>query len=87
MPEICRFQGIVVFMNYSDHNPPHFHAKYQDQEVIVEIQTGVIDGRMTKQALRMLLDWADVHQQELLDNWERARMRKPLVKIAPPRAE
>lgn len=87
MPEICRFKGIIVFMNYNDHSPPHFHARYQDQEVIVEIQSGVVDGRMAKQALRMLIDWSEMHQRELMDNWERARMRRPLIKIAPPSQE
>jgi hypothetical protein len=37
MPVISRFYGIVVFINYNDHNPPHFHARYQEQEVIVDI--------------------------------------------------
>lgn len=39
MPEISRFYGIVIFMNYSDQEPAHFHARYQEQEVIVEIET------------------------------------------------
>ena len=39
MPTISRFFGIVIFMNYNDHLPPHFHARYQDQEVTVEIET------------------------------------------------
>ena len=42
MPTISRFFGIIIFMNYNDHMPPHFHARYQDQEVTVEIETGVV---------------------------------------------
>lgn len=57
MPEICRFYGIVIFMNYNDHDPPHFHARYQDQEVSIEIQTGVVRGKMSRRALRMLFEW------------------------------
>ena len=41
MPTISRFFGIVIFMNYNDHLPPHFHARYQDQEVTVEIEKGL----------------------------------------------
>jgi len=45
MPTLSRFYGIVTFMNYNGHQPPHFHARYQDQEVLVEIDTGVVKER------------------------------------------
>lgn len=83
MPEISRFYGIVVFMNYNDHPPPHFHAQYQDQEVTVEIETGLVTGRMSKRALRMIFEWSERYQEELNDNWQRARARQPLEKIPP----
>lgn len=83
MPTISRFYGIIIFMNYSDHQPPHFHARYQDQEIIVEMETGVVEGRMSKRALRMVLEWAELHQAELQENWERARQRRSLNAIAP----
>ena len=37
MPEVSRFFGIVIFMNYNDHLPRHFHARYQEQEVTIDI--------------------------------------------------
>jgi hypothetical protein len=83
MPVISQFYGIVVYMNYNDHNPPHFHARYQDQEVIIEIQSGVVTGTMSRRALRMIFEWAEQHQEELLLNWSRARERKPLLPIPP----
>lgn len=83
MPEVSRFYGIVVFINYNDHTPPHFHARYQEQEVIIEIQTGIVQGKMSKRALRMLLEWSEKHQDELMRNWELSRERKPLDKIPP----
>ena len=83
MPEISRFYGIVVFINHKDHDPPHFHARYQDQEVILEIQSGVVQGKMTKRALRMLFEWSEIHRQELLDNWQLAKERKALKPIPP----
>jgi hypothetical protein len=83
MPEISRFYGIIVFINYRDHLPPHFHARYQDQEVTVEMQTGVVKGEMSRRALRMLFEWSEKYQAELMENWERARARRPLVKIPP----
>ena len=83
MPEISRFYGIIVFMNFKDHEPPHFHAKYQDQEVVIEIETAIVQGRMAKRGLRMLFEWSEIHREALLDNWERAKARKPLVMIPP----
>jgi hypothetical protein len=83
VPVISRFFGIVVLMNYNDHEPPHFHARYQDQEIIVDIQTGIVTGKMSKRALRMVLEWSDQHQDELLENWRLARGRKPLKDIPP----
>jgi hypothetical protein len=83
MPELSRFYGIVVFMNYNDHAPPHFHARYQNQEVMIEIESGVVRGEMTKRALKMLFEWLELHEAEVMQNWNRARARQALEKIPP----
>ena len=83
MPVLSRFYGIVVYMNYRDHEPPHFHARYQDQEVLVEIRSGLITGRFSRRALRLLLEWVELHREELEGNWIRARNRQPLESIEP----
>lgn len=83
MPVLSRFYGIVVYMNYRDHEPSHFHARYQDQEVLVEIQSGLVTGIFSKRALRLLLEWMELHKEELEGNWTRARNREPLVPIEP----
>ena len=72
MPEIYRFYGIIIFMNYNDHDPPHFHARYEDQEVIMEIMSGIVKGQMAKRALRMLFEWSEIHQEKLMENWQLA---------------
>jgi len=83
MPEISRFLGIVVAMFYGDHAPPHFHARYGEHEITVRIDDGTVDGRFPRRALALLLEWYALHREELRDNWERARSRKPLQKIEP----
>ncbi|KAA0231527.1 DUF4160 domain-containing protein [candidate division KSB1 bacterium] len=83
MPEISRFYGIVIFMNYNDYEPPHFHARYQEQEVTIEIETGIVQGKMSKRALRMAIEWFEKPQDELTQNWELAKRRQPLQKISP----
>jgi hypothetical protein len=83
VPEISRFLGIVIAMFYSDHAPPHFHARYGAHEVIVRIADGAVDGDFPRRALGLLLEWYALHREELRDNWERARARRPLQKIEP----
>lgn len=70
-------------MNYNEHNPPLFHAEYQNYEVTVEIQTGAVTGKMPRRALNLIWTWLDEHQTELLENWERARQRQALSQIEP----
>jgi hypothetical protein len=83
MPILSRFHGIVVFMNYNDHPPPHFHARHADHEVVVEIASGIVIGTFPPSARRMILNWMIRHKAELLDRWSRARAREPLLPIAP----
>ena len=83
MPEISRFLGIIIAMYYKDHVPPHFHAIYGEYEITVEIESGVINGRFPRRALRLVLEWLELHKDELLENWHLVEEKKPLKKIAP----
>jgi Domain of unknown function (DUF4160) len=83
MPAVSRFFGIVIFMNYNDHSPPHFHARHGGERVVVEIETGaVLAGRMSPPALRRVLKWAGLRRIELLEDWRRARLNQPMLPIA-----
>ena len=82
MPELSRFLGIVITMFYRDH-APHFHAFYGDFEIEVSIADGVVTGKFPKRALRHVLEWYDLHKEELLEDWQLAAERKALKKIAP----
>ncbi|MBL7647043.1 MAG: DUF4160 domain-containing protein [Candidatus Hydrogenedentes bacterium] len=83
MPILSRFYGIAVYMYWNDHAPPHFHAKYQGDEVTVEILTGDITGSMSRRALAMIEEWRVLHQNELEENWERSTNKRALLGIAP----
>ena len=84
MPEISLFGGIRVTMYYNDHNPPHFHAEYNGMNAVVDIQNGyVIEGALPRRQLKLVLAWAELHQDELMQNWELSREKKQLVNIAP----
>jgi Domain of unknown function (DUF4160) len=83
LPEISRFLGIIIAMYYRDHRPPHFHAIYGEYEVVVNIENGVIEGRFPRRAVRLVLEWYELHREELMEDWLLAEQRKPLKKIAP----
>lgn len=74
MPEISRFLGIVIYMYFNDHNPPHFHVWYNEYQAAVAIQTlGLIEGKIPPKVLSLVIEWASLHQVELLENWESLR--------------
>ncbi len=61
-------------MYFDDHGPPHFHARHADGEAKVRIDTvEVIDSTLGRRQLRFVLAWAELHQDELSENWHRAR--------------
>ena len=83
MPIVSRFFGVVIFMNWREHAPPHFHARYGDEEVAVEIETGRVTGTMTRRALGMVEEWRRLHKSELLADWALAERRQTLNRIPP----
>lgn len=83
MPEISRFYGIVVRMFYHDHEPPHIHIEYQDYDATITINDGIVNGEIPRRALKLVYEWLDLHQNELLADWELAQEHRPLKKIEP----
>ena len=84
MPTISRFMGIVIAMFFDDHGPPHFHARHAAGSAKVLIDTvEVIDSSLPRRQLRLVLAWAELHKDELLDNWRLARAGERLQDIEP----
>ena len=82
MPRVSNFYGIAVYMYYQDHAPPHFHAIYGEHEAVIGITTGdVLEGDLPRRAVRLVVEWWQNHQNELLENWNRARAGQPLDEI------
>ena len=83
MPTISTFFGIVVQMYWRDHPPPHIHVFYGDDEALIEIRTGeVLAGRLPRVAMRIVLEWVELRQAELLENWRRAEQKMSLLVVA-----
>ena len=84
MPTISMFRGIKISINWNDHMPPHFHAKYGDEEILVSIkELEVLEGEMQNKQLKMVLGWAAFHQTELMEDWELATKQQELFSIDP----
>ena len=85
MPELSRFYGIIIYMFVKDHPPPHFHVKYNEFKALINISDGeIIKGLLPRRALRLVQDWAELHQDELMENWIEASKNNPeLKKIKP----
>ncbi len=84
MPEICRFLGIIITINYNDHPEPHFHARYGGHKALVAIHTlALLEGSLPPRVFGLVIEWALAHQTELMEDWELARQQAPLKKIQP----
>jgi len=84
MPVISSFFGIVIRMFFDEHAPPHFHAQYGEFKASIDIRSlTLIEGRMPRRALELILDWTELHQAELLQDWELCQKHMPPNKIQP----
>ena len=71
-------------MYFNDHPPPHFHAQYGEYEVVIVIESRmVLEGSFPRRALGLVIEWAELHQRELLADWELCRERQQPQRIAP----
>ena len=72
-------------MYAKDYFPPHFHAMYGDDEAMIDIKSWrIIEGGLSKRALKLIQEWIEIHKQELLDNFEEAQQANPKIKFIEP---
>jgi hypothetical protein len=81
------FYGIIVYLYFKDnkqHQCPHIHVKYQENEVVVSIPEGdVLEGNFPKSKMKLLQAWIELHRDELVANWELAASGQQPYKIEP----
>jgi hypothetical protein len=85
VPRISFFFGIAIRMywNERDHPVPHFHAEAGEHSAAIDLDGEILGGTLPPRALRLVREWAELHREELLANWARARNREPLEEIEP----
>jgi hypothetical protein len=60
-------------MYYNEHVPPHFHAKYGGKWAAFSIgDLRIIEGKLPQRVISLVLEWAFLHREELMENWHRA---------------
>lgn len=70
MPQISKFFGIIILMYFDEHNPPHFHANYGEYNAVISIKDFlVLEGILPSRVLGLVIEWASLHQAELLKDW------------------
>lgn len=82
MPEISRFLGIMIAMYFSEHNPPHFHVKYNEYAAIMGIaDLNILEGKLPAKVRGLVEEWAELHQDELIRMWVSKQFHRipPLV--------
>lgn len=84
MPTISEFFGIYITMFWNDHPPAHFHADYAEHSAVYSIDTlELMKGSLPGRAHAMVVEWASLHREELLENWRKARNGQELNPIDP----
>ncbi|MCL1920991.1 MAG: DUF4160 domain-containing protein [Kiritimatiellaeota bacterium] len=84
MPVISMFYGISIYINFSEHNPPHFHAWHAGRKGTFSIKTGeLLNGEMSQRDTKLIAAWAELYRKELMLNWNIARKHGVLIPIKP----
>lgn len=83
MTEISRFFGIVIAMYHREHPPAHFHARYGGRKGTVRIEDGYVEGNFPPRVRSLLLEWWDLHREELAEDWRLAQEREQVKPIPP----
>lgn len=87
MPVISMFYGVIVLMYYFDnrrHKLPHVHVRYGEEEAVLGIPEGeILEGELPSNKLKLVRAWIEIHQEELMANWELAINGQSVFKIDP----
>jgi hypothetical protein len=87
MPTISMFYGLIIRMYFFDtdrHGKPHIHVEYQGVKAVIEIPGGgLIAGTLPTKQSKLVSAWVEIHEEELLADWQLAINGEPVFKIEP----
>lgn len=87
MPEICRFNGIVISMFFMDndrHHKPHIHISYGSDKAVMDFYGELLEGSLEPRIYKSVMYWVSLHEDELYMAWNNAVRGLPIGKISPP---
>lgn len=64
MPVISSFFGIIIRMNFREHNPPHLHAEYQGNNAVFNFDGEITEGTMPNKQKKLIVAWIEIHKDE-----------------------
>ena len=83
-PTISTFYGMLIKMFFDDHSPAHFHVQYAEFKAVIAIESlSIIRGHLPRRAQELVLDWTELHQQELLEDWALCQAKQQPKPIEP----
>lgn len=86
MPELSRFEGIIIKMFFNDtvqHNKPHIHAYYNEYSASISIDGELLSGSIPNRQLKMIIGWLALHEEEAYKAWNKAVRGEHFDKIKP----
>jgi hypothetical protein len=84
MPALSQFLGIVITMYFNEHNPPHFHVRYDEYRALISINNfSILEGDLPPRILGLVMEWAGLHKEELMENWNLLKSSGKYNKIDP----
>ena len=86
MPELCRFDGIIIYMYFEDlegHNKPHIHVWFGEYNASIAIDGQILAGKMPVKQLKKVSLWLSIHEEDLYKAWNLAVRNQHFDKIPP----
>ena len=86
MPELCRFNGIVIAMLFKDnkqHNKPHIHVTYGEHMATFGIDGELLAGEIPTKQFKLVQAWLVLHEDELYAAWNNAVQGQVFEKLPP----
>lgn len=81
MGAVFVLQGILIYIYAFDHNPPHIHVRSGDGSFTITIKDRILEGKTSARVVKLINEFIDLHESELMEIWNKAQNGEPINKI------
>ena len=71
----------MLYIYAFDHNPPHLHVKSGDEVFTITIKDRIIEGKAKVKTIKLVNDFIDEHEAEIMEIWDKAQRGERINKI------